>query len=527
MRYPILLHDYFEMSVARNPHKEALICRDRRWTYQALSDQSEALCKALIALGVQKQDRVVVYMDNDAEVVISMIGIMKAGAIFVNLNGMLKPKKLSYILNDSGASVLITSVSKSKAVSEALENADGLRAIIWKGEDSSIPDRLTPRSHTWGEICSNSDSDAPGKGNEEAVRDRRMIDQDLAALIYTSGSTGEPKGVMSSHYNMVSAAKSIIQYLQNRENDIILNVLPLSFDYGLYQVIMSCMFGGTVVLEKSFAFIHSTLKRVEEEKVTGFPLVPTILAMMLNRQDLKKYDFSSLRYVSNTGAALPVEHIRRFRSLFSDVALYSMFGLTECKRVCYLSPAEVDRRPSSVGKAIPNCEVWIEDESGKEVGPEETGELVIRGANVMRGYWNAPELSARYFRPGRYPGELVLYSGDYFRKDEEGYLYFLGRKDDMIKCRGERVSAKEVENILYEIPGIKEAAVLGIPDGIEGQAIKAFASVDPASGTSEKAIRKYCAENLEPFAVPKYVELIDELPKTPNGKIDKKTLMER
>lgn len=527
MKYPTLLHEYFEMSAARSPGKEALVCRDRRWTYQDIKDQSDALSRALTGLGVQKQDRVVVYMDNDAEVVISMIGVMKTGAIFVNLNGMLKPKKLSYILQDSGASALITSVSKAAAVSEALGNADGLRSIIWKGASALVPTRLTPRSHLWDDVCSASASDGPDRRGGTVVDSCGIIDQDLAALIYTSGSTGEPKGVMSTHYNMVSAAKSITQYLQNRESDIILNVLPLSFDYGLYQVIMSFIFGGTVVLEKSFAFIHSTLKRLEEERVTGFPIVPTILSLMLNRQDLKKYDFRSLRYVTNTGAALPVEHIRRFRSLFPDVQLYSMFGLTECKRVCYLSPEEVDRRPSSVGKAIPNCEVWIEDESGREIGPGETGELVIRGSNVMRGYWNAPELSARYFRPGRYPGELVLYSGDYFRKDDDGYLYFLGRKDDMIKCRGERVSAKEVENTLYEIRGIREAAVIGIPDGIEGQSIKAFVSVDPSSGTGERDIRKYCADNLESFAVPKYIQFIDELPKTPNGKIDKKRLVEK
>ncbi len=526
MRFPVLLHEYFEISASRNPNKEAIVCRDRRWTYKDVRMQSDALSEALTGLGVQKQDRVVVYMDNEAEVAVSMIGIMKAGGIFVHLNGMMKPKKLSYILQDCGASALITSVSKSAAVSEALENAAGVRAILWKGASASIPARLIPISHLWDSIGSVSASEGPGKEGETAAGSRGVIDQDLAALIYTSGSTGEPKGVMSSHHNMISAAKSITQYLQNRESDIVLNVLPLSFDYGLYQVIMAFLFGGTVVLEKSFAYIHTILKRVEEERVTGFPLVPTILAMMLNRQDLNKYDFSSLRYVTNTGAALPVEHIRRFRTLFPDVQLYSMFGLTECKRVCYLPPEEVDRKPSSVGKAIPNCEVWIEDESGRKVGPDETGELVIRGANVMRGYWNAPELTAKYYRPGRYPGEMVLYSGDYFRKDSEGFLYFLGRKDDMIKCRGERISAKEVENILHEIHGIREAAVIGIPDGIEGQSIKAFVSVDPAAGTDEKDIRKYCACNLEPFAVPKYVQFIDELPRTPNGKIDKKRLMQ-
>jgi len=285
------------------------------------------------------------------------------------------------------------------------------------------------------------------------------------------------------------------------------------------------MFGGTVVLEKSFLYIQPVLKRIAEERVTGFPVVPTVLAMILSRRDMGKYDFSSLRYVTNTGAALPVEHIRRLRALLPHVEIFSMFGLTECKRVCYLPPDQIDRRPDSVGKAMPNCEVWIEDESGRILGPGEVGELVIRGANVMRGYWNAPELTARVFRPGRHPGETVLHSGDQFRMDEEGYLYFMGRADEMIKCRGERVSPKEIENVLCAVPGVREAAVMGIADAIEGQGIAAFV-VTSGNGNDpvEKEIRRHCMRHLEPFAVPKFFQFMDALPKTDNGKVDRKAL---
>ncbi|MHC4074158.1 MAG: class I adenylate-forming enzyme family protein [Planctomycetota bacterium] len=228
--------------------------------------------------------------------------------------------------------------------------------------------------------------------------------------------------------------------------------------------------------------------------------------------------------MTNTGAALPVEHIRRLRSMFPQVTMISMFGLTECKRVSYLPPEELDRIPSSVGKAMPNCEVFVVDEDGSEVAPGETGELIIRGSNVMQGYWRDPKLTARTYRDGQYPSGRILYSGDYFRKDEQGYLYFLGRKDDMIKSKGERISAKEVENNICGMEGVTEAAVIGVPDEIFGQAVKAYIVPAPSVELGEKQVLKYCAANMETFMVPKYIEFMENLPKTPNGKIDKKQL---
>ena len=358
---------------------------------------------------------------------------------------------------------------------------------------------------------------------EHYAKNSDCIDLDLAALIYTSGSTGEPKGVMSTHRNVISAGRSIIQYLGNVEEDVILNVLPLSFDYGLYQVIMAFMFGGTVVLEKSFLYLHRVLERIAQERVTGFPIVPTVAAMLL-KLDLKKYDFSTLRYVTNTAAALPVSHIRKLRSLFPDVRIFSMFGLTECKRVSYLPPEQLDERPSSVGKPMPNCEVLIVDEDGNQVASGQTGELIIRGSNVMSGYWKDPELTAKTYRPGRYPAETILYSGDYFRRDEQGFLYFWGRKDGMIKSRGERISAREVENNICGMKGVAEVAVIGGADEILGQVIKAFIVSEPEVKLTERGVLKYCTASMETFMVPRYIEFMDDLPRTPNGKIDKKQL---
>jgi acyl-coenzyme A synthetase/AMP-(fatty) acid ligase len=290
---------------------------------------------------------------------------------------------------------------------------------------------------------------------------------------------------------------------------------------------MAFMFGGTVVLEQSFVYIHQVLDRIRYEKVTGFPIVPTIVAMLLNMHDIKKYDFSTVRYMTNTGAALPAEHIRKLRDLFPHVKIFSMFGLTECKRVGYLPPDQLDQRPSSVGKAMPNCETRVVDEEGNEVAPGETGELVIRGSNVMQGYWQDPELTDKAYHHGPYPASRTLHSGDYFRQDEEGFLYFLGRKDDMIKSKGERISPKEVEGNICRMDGVAEVAVIGLPDEILGQAVKAFIVPAPDAELTEKDVLKYCSQNMESFMVPKYIEFMDSLPKTPNGKIDKKQLKAR
>jgi len=517
---PVLVHEWLRRSARRFPEKEALICGPQRWTYRALDQYTEHLAAALQQMQVRRQDRIVILLDNCPETVICLYGILKAGGVFVILAGSVKAAKLKYILDNSEANVLITHTSKAGVVTEALDQIQREIETIWIGPKSHIPAKFASSSRSWDEIFSNV-AGTDGRKNERLPR---CIDVDLATLIYTSGSTGEPKGVMSTHHNMISAARSIIQYIDNVEEDIILDVLPLSFDYGLYQVIMAFMFGGTVVLEKSLLYLHKILERIAEEKVTGFPIVPTVAAMLLKMQDLKKYDLSSLRYITNTGAALPVEHIRRLRSLLPQTKVFSMFGLTECKRVCYLPPEELEHRPSSVGKAMPNCEVFVVDEAGNEVAAGLTGELIVRGSNVMQGYWKDPDLTAKTYRDGRRPGEKILYSGDYFRRDDAGFLYFLGRKDDMIKSKGERISAKEVENILCALDGIAEASVIGVPDEILGQAIKAFIVTAPAYELTEKDIMKYCAANMETFMVPKYIEFMDELPKTPNGKIDKKQL---
>jgi acyl-CoA synthetase (AMP-forming)/AMP-acid ligase II len=353
---------------------------------------------------------------------------------------------------------------------------------------------------------------------------RRNLEIDLAAIVYTSGSTGDPKGVMLTHRNMLTAATSIASYLELREEDVILCALPLAFDYGLYQMIMACLVGARLVLERSFSFPSQILDIVEREGVTGFPGVPTLFALLAEMKSLRPERLLGVRFVTNTAAALPVKHIEVLQRLFTRARIYSMYGLTECKRCTYLPPTDLAKKPTSVGIAIPNTELWLVGEDGRRLGPNEVGQLVIRGATVMRGYWEKPEATAAKLKPGPLAGELVLYTGDLCRLDEDGYLYFVARTDDIIKSRGEKVAPKEVEVALMDIEGVKEAAVIGVPDEVLGQAVKAFVVLEAGAPLSEKDIQSECQRRTESFMVPKQVVLVPDLPKTTTGKIKKTDL---
>jgi len=507
----VLVQDFLQSSADKFPRKTALVCDGRRLTYQEIDVSSNQVAHALIAHGIKRGDRVAIHLPNSVEAVISIFGVLKAGAIFVVINPTTKRDKLIYLLNDCKATALFAEARHIKLVTEVSTAVPSLKITVlsgtWAAHASDTSDRFSAFEDLWNSHPSTRPA-CP------------TIDQDLACLVYTSGSTGRPKGVMCGHNNVTFASASIIQYLENVPEDIIINVLPLSFDYGLYQLLMAFRIGGTLVLERSFAYPAAMLKRIETERVTGFPGVPTMFSLLL-QMDLSVYDLSSLRYITNTAAALPPSHIKDLRERFAGVTLYSMYGLTECKRTLWLPPDQLDTRPGSVGIAIPGTEVWVEDDQGNHLGPGEVGQLMIRGSHVMRGYWEKPEPTAARYRPGPTPGERTLCSGDLFRMDEERYLYFVSRKDDMIKSRGEKVSPKEIEDVLYSIPGVIEAAVVGVPDPVLGQGIKAFVVVDGKVRLTRQDILRHCRANLENFMQPTIVEFRAELPKTNSGKIRK------
>jgi amino acid adenylation domain-containing protein len=508
------LHDYLHHSARRSPGKVALVSGGHRVTYGELEERSNALAHTLVARGIQRGDRVLLFSDNSVETVIAFWAVLKANAVVSIVNPLVKAEKLQYLVNDCRPRVLITDAHLYSAWAGTAASTH-LNAVIFSGALDEERRKRVPRGIEWEEaLASASSSDSRGP-------QRTVIDMDLAAIIYTSGSTGEPKGVMLSHRNMLAAATSISSCLEVQEDEVILCVLPLAFNYGLYQMIMAFRESACLVLERSFAFPAQIVNRIIEERVTAFPGVPTIFAILAEMKTLVEHDFSHVRYVTNTAAALPEKHIELLQRIFPAARIYSMYGLTECKRCTYLPPADITRKPGSVGIAIPNTELWLIDEDGNKVGPNIVGELVIRGATVMQGYWEKPEATARKLKPGPLPGERVLHTGDYCRLDDDGYLYFVGRMDDIIKCRGEKVAPKEVEAIICGIPGVREVAVIGVPDEVLGQAVKAFVVPQAGAAITEKLIQRACHAKLESFMVPKLIQIVTELPKTDTGKIRK------
>jgi amino acid adenylation domain-containing protein len=511
------LHDYLIHSARRLGDKVALVCGGERLTYRDLDDRSNALAHALVRRDIRRGDRVLIYSDNTVESVVAFWGVLKANAVASVISSSTRPAKLAHLLNDCQAAGLITDARHTVAFAEAASRAAHLRVVIVSGPvDRELVGGL-PGVAAWNEaVVGEPTGGAPARLN---------VDIDLAAIIYTSGSTGVPKGVMLTHRNMLTAAASITAYLGNVEDDVIVSVLPLSFDYGLYQMIMAFRMGARLVLERSFAYPVQVLGTMAAERVTGFPGVPTVFATLAEMKTLAGHDLSSVRYVTNTAAALAPKHLAFLRAAFPSARIYSMYGLTECKRCTYLPPEDIERKPGSVGIAIPNTEIWIVDEDGRRVEANRVGQLVVRGATVMRGYWGNPEATARRLRPGPLPGETVLYTGDACRLDEEGYLYFVGRMDDVIKSRGEKVAPREVEAALLAVPGVKEAAVIGVPDDILGEAIKAYIVREAGSALTEKRIQRECQRQLESFMVPKYVVFVPDLPRTSTGKIARKELL--
>lgn len=521
----MLVNQFLQASAERFRDKTAVVCGQRRTSYGEVETVSNALAHALRdACGLRRQQRVAVYLENSVEAVEMIFAVLKAGGVFVVVNPQVKSDKLAFILSDSNVRVLVTDCHALAAIVDDLVGCADLSDIILIDSSETVlrepiadAVRLADkRLHRLDDLVATHSGIRPHNPT---------ISIDLASLIYTSGSTGMPKGVMLTHANMIAAATSITTYLENTEDDVILSPLPLAFDYGLYQVLMAFKFGGTVVLERQFLYPYRYIELVARERVTGLPIVPTISAILLNLKDLEQHDFSSVRYVTNTAQALPEHHIRRLRTVMPRARLYSMYGLTECKRVAYLPPELIDAKPTSVGVAMPDTEVWLEDEQGREVAvPGEPGELMVRGAHVMLGYWNRPEETTKRLRPGRYPYERILMTGDIFKQDADGHLYFISRKDDLIKTGGERVGPREVENVIYELEAVQESAVIGVPDPILGNAIKAFIVLREGMSLSEVEVVRYCQKRMENFMVPKHVVFLPSLPKTTTGKISKRGL---
>ncbi len=521
-----LLHQLIHLSAARNPAQIALAAGKDERSYAALSEEVDAFASALHALGLERSARVGVYLDKRIDTVTAMFGASAAGGAFVPINPILKAEQVGYILRDCNVRVLVTSSERFAALAAELADCPDLRHVILSGAAAPLPTLSGASVHAMDELI------ATHRGQHHGLR---VIDSDLAAILYTSGSTGRPKGVVLSHRNMVSGGKSVAEYLGNHPGDHLLAALPLSFDAGFSQLSTAFHSGARVVL-LNYLMPRDVLKALERERITGLTAVPP-LWIQLAGLDWPASITEHLRYIANTGGRMPLETLTRLRSMLPQTRPFLMYGLTEAFRATFLPPEEVDRRPDSIGKAIPNAEVLVLREDGSECAPNEPGELVQRGALVAMGYWNDEEKTAERFKPlpSRAPGrqsgfvlpEIAVFSGDNVRRDEEGFLYFIGRRDEMIKTSGYRVSPNEVEEILYATKLIGECAAFGVDHPTLGHSITVV--VTPASGSVEEfdraALLALCRQRMPAYMVPSQIEVRPApLPRNPNGKIDRKTL---
>jgi len=511
----LLINDPLKRNAEAMPDKIGVISSNNRYSYSYLYEKSKCISNYLVERGIPKGSMISVHLPNIIETVISIYGILDAGCAFSIINPSTPIIKLKFILERTKSRIIIT--NDPEKVGQALNDhiKKNLSAIIYT-EKIETTDIKGVKLEELAQIID---------ARPEFSLSRNVIDMDLASVIFTSGSTGLPKGVMMTHRNMVSASDSITSYLRNHDRDTILNVLPLSFDYGLYQLLMTFCFGGTLILEEDFIFPHKPLMMIGEHKVTGFPIVPSIGAILLKLKRVDEYDLSSLRYITNTAQALPLKIIEGLRSIMPNVDIYLMYGLTECKRVSYLPPDLVEKKPTSVGKAMPNVETFLVDENGNRVNePHIEGELVIRGSNIMVGYLGEPLDTSRIIKEGNHPGDRLLYSGDVFEMDEDGDLFFRRRKDDILKVLGEKVSPLEIETVINRMENVNEVGVIGVENELLGNEIVAFVST--LKYVQKDDIINHCADHIEKKFLPKRIFFLNELPKNQNGKIDKRVLRE-
>jgi acyl-CoA ligase (AMP-forming) (exosortase A-associated) len=509
-RPPASLDELLDAAVQEHGDRLALIDGDLELTYADVGARAASLAAALADTGVAKGDRVGIHLDKNWQSVIAMLGASRAGAAFVNINAALKAAQIGYIANDCDVRVLIAGADRLAQLPEAIA------PTIFR-----VGTRPTDRPE-WRDFDALVTATGPDT-------QRRVIETDLATILYTSGSTGMPKGVAFSQRNVVVGAEIVSSYLENTRDDRILSVLPFSFDYGLNQLTTAIRVGATLVLQRS-QLPGDLLRSLRRYEITGVAGVPPVWSLLLrNEKSLEETPLTALRYITNSGGRIPQANLDRLRRVLPGTKIFLMYGLTEAFRSTFLPPDEIDRGSECIGKPIPNTEILVVKD-GHAAEPGEVGELVHRGPTVALGYWGNPEETARRYRPNPLaPPELldverVVYSGDLVRRDEEGYLYFVGRNDAMIKSGGFRISPEEVENLLIASGLVHEACAFGAPDPDEvvGEVVIATVSLTgPADAGEVSRIREYLVANAPSYMVPREIVVVDELPRGATGKIDR------
>jgi acyl-CoA ligase (AMP-forming) (exosortase A-associated) len=514
------LHHLVEDRARSHPDAPALTFKQATLSYDALWTQIRAVAAGLSELGLQRAQRVAVFLDKKMETVAAMFGASAAGAVFVPVNPLLRPAQVGYILRDCDVRVFVTSPERLELMRDELAACPTVEDVVLVGAPVEVPDPPPHcRVHGWEQLC----------GSDRAATASGVIDLDIAAILYTSGSTGTPKGVVLSHRNLIAGAESVSTYLGNTDSDVLLAALPLSFDAGFSQLTTAFAVGAHVILT-NYLLPSDVPRLCARHRVTGLTCVPP-LWIQIAEQKWPAEARKSLRYFANTGGRMPKPVLDRLREVFPSAKPFLMYGLTEAFRSTYLDPAEVDRRPGSIGKAIPGAEILVVRADGSPCDPGEEGELVHRGPHVALGYWNDPVRTAERFRP--VPGrdeswrtpELAVWSGDTVVTDAEGFLYFVGRTDDMIKTSGYRVSPTEIEEVAYTTGQVRDAVALGVEDATLGQRVLLVVA-PTADDFDSAALLDEMKARLPLYMVPGSVVVRDAIPRSPNGKFDRALLRE-
>ncbi|AOF80466.1 AMP-binding enzyme family protein [Methyloversatilis sp. RAC08] len=510
MSVPTLLNHLVEHAAARDGDACALRANGVEFSYTMLAQQVQACAHGLLELGVRRGDRVGIFLEKRFEAVVASFGTAACGAVFVPINPLLKAAQVGHIMRDSGARILITSAQRLAALGALQQACPALAHVV-------LVDGDAPGARSWMSFI-----DGPARALH------RVIDSDVAAILYTSGSTGQPKGVVLSHRNMVSGACSVASYLGNHAGDTLLAALPLSFDAGFSQLTTGFLTGARVVLI-NYLMARDVVNALAAERVTGLTAVPPLYMQIVQLPWPASID-AHLRYFASTGGRMPRVTLDALRTRVPSASPFLMYGLTEAFRATYLPPEQVDVRPDSIGRAIPNAEVLVLREDGSPCLPGEPGELVQRGPLVAQGYWNDATRTAERFRPlpdaagvrpyGLMQKEIAVFSGDTVRTDEDGFLYFVGRRDDMIKTSGYRVSPTEVEESLLSTGRVSECVAFGVADPELGQVIAV--ALHFAGSPDVAALRALCRAQLPAYQVPAhFIVFEDALPRNPNGKLDR------
>ena len=474
-------------SATRWPGRPIVSDRSGTTSLSELGDRAGGFA-AVLDGQIEPGDRVGIFLERGAEAAAAFFGVLAAGGVAININERLRPRQVEHIVEDSGARVLLTSEDLLRRQPRALQSG----AVISVASPPAVP---------WVPV--------PKQAN------------DLAHIIYTSGSTGQPKGVMVSHDNLWAGTRIVSGYLGIGPQDRIASLLPFSFDYGLNQLLCAVSTGAELVVETA-PLPDQIVATLAVRRITVLPGLPPIWLQLLTVPAFRK-SLPDIRIMTNTGGGIAAPKVAELRAAQPQAKLFLMYGLTEAFRATYLPPEEVDRRPNSIGRAIPESEIIIVDEAGRLCAPDVPGELVQAGPTVALGYWNNPEATAKVFRrhPLR-PAERAVYSGDLVRADKEGFLYFVGRRDKMIKTLGYRVSPDEVSDVLYRSGEVIEAAVTAEPDDVRGMRIVAHV-VLTANGSLDR-LRAYCRVELPGYAVPARIDVHSALPRTASGKHDVSSL---